>query len=717
LWNGDIKQSQDITVGDTLIGDDGTVRTVTKITNGRKQMYKVKQNNGIDYTVTKDHILSLRCGSHKSMFWNKTKQRWVVKWIDLTSMNLKSRFFDTEQEANDYKNSITDIDVIDCSVDDYIKFPKNVKDRLYGFKGSCVKWPSKKVIFDPYIMGLWLGDGNKDGSGFSCADLRIINSWQKWCLLNDAEIVHTGQYNYSIRRNGYKSNSRINVYGDTSVYSCKACISHKEVYNRAPSLACASIDEINRLLVGDETLEQYLTLGASKEQLADLNDRDLLMETLKLKIQLYPSKCGSVHTNPLRDAVKFYDLYNSKDIPINYIVNDETTRLEILAGFLDSDGCIQANNFIITQSGVNKNIINKLDYLCKSLGLHTKITKIPNGLKLYISGDTHRIPVRLGRKKAEPRKSHNKNGRKCADLSRTKIDVELLGEDEYYGWEVDGNNRFVLEDFTVVHNCNNQQFLNGNHWMNGMKEWDNVTIVDTIVPLEVDDKLFLFCPYVPNGRFEEALDTYEGDWKDASCIFAHQEFRGCKMGAIISIDGDNWKESYPHVISGHIHSRQKIQDNVYYPGSAMQHAFGESTKNIIAYVEFNEDRDYILDEVDLKLPRKRIVYKEVEDMEEYEPPAESKDKIKVTISGNYEQFKAFKKTKKYKNLIKKGAKIVFKPKKLKTDKAALPEVEQESDFRVILAKLINHEKDEYLFQVYEHMVNGKIISEDDVLFL
>jgi DNA repair exonuclease SbcCD nuclease subunit len=264
---------------------------------------------------------------------------------------------------------------------------------------------------------------------------------------------------------------------------------------------------------------------------------------------------------------------------------------------------------------------------------------------------------------------------------------------------------------------NNQQFLTQNHWMNGMKEWDNVTIVDTVVPLEVDDKLFLFCPYVPNGRFVEALDTYEGDWTDASCIFAHQEFHGCKMGAITSIDGDKWKESYPHVISGHIHSKQKIQENVYYTGSAMQHAFGESTKNIIAYVEFDNDTDYSLDEVDLNLPRKRIVYKEVEDMEEYEPPAESKDKIKVTITGNYEQFKAFKKTKKYKNLIKKGAKIVFKPKKLKTDKKSLPEMEQESDFRVILAKLVNHEKDVYLFQVHENVVNGKNISEDDVMFL
>lgn len=263
---------------------------------------------------------------------------------------------------------------------------------------------------------------------------------------------------------------------------------------------------------------------------------------------------------------------------------------------------------------------------------------------------------------------------------------------------------------------NNQQYLNENHWMNGMKEWGNVTIVDTVKSLKVNDELFMFVPYVPNGRFEEALDTSSEDWRTASAIFAHQEFYGCKMGAIVSVDGDKWNEKYPYVVSGHIHKKQQIQENVYYTGSAMQHAFGESEKNIIAYLEF-KDGNHHLTEIDLELPRKRIVYKEVEDMEEYETPEETNDKIKVTLSGNYEQFKAFKKTKKYKTLIKKGAKIVFKPKKIKNENKDVPEIENESDFRVILAKLVKHEKDPYLFQVHESVVNGKTISEDDVMFL
>ena len=227
--------------------------------------------------------------------------------------------------------------------------------------------------------------------------------------------------------------------------------------------------------------------------------------------------------------------------------------------------------------------------------------------------------------------------------------------------------RDIAPTYSIVGNhdaTSNQIYLSDNHWMNGMKEWENTTVVDKIVCDKINGKKFVFAPYVYPGRFEEALNTLEGEkWNDADCIFAHQEFKGCKMGAIISEEGDKWPLDYPDVVSGHIHSRQIIQDNIYYTGSAMQHAFGESEKNIIAFLTFTEGEDgYHREEIDLDLPRKRIVYKDVKDMDDYEV-IESRDKIKVTLSGSSEEFKSFKKTNKYKEIVDKGVKIVFKHKK------------------------------------------------------
>jgi DNA repair exonuclease SbcCD nuclease subunit len=280
--------------------------------------------------------------------------------------------------------------------------------------------------------------------------------------------------------------------------------------------------------------------------------------------------------------------------------------------------------------------------------------------------------------------------------------------------------REIAPTYVLVGNhdmINHVQFLTSNHWLNGMKEWENVVIVDKVKTLSVNGDLYVFCPYVPNGRFEEALNTCDVDWKESSCIFAHQEFYGCSMNAITSVEGDRWGEEYPNIISGHIHVKQKIQNNIYYPGSMLQHSFGESSKNIIAIVTFNDNTDYILEEVDLKLPRKKTIHTTIEDIDdnEYEL-SDTGDKLKITISGVYEQFKSFRKTNKYKKMIKSGIKVVFKPKKISLENAD-DTMSNESNFKDVLSLLINKEKSPYLTQIYEEIINDKIMSPNDIIFI
>jgi len=249
-----------------------------------------------------------------------------------------------------------------------------------------------------------------------------------------------------------------------------------------------------------------------------------------------------------------------------------------------------------------------------------------------------------------------------------------------------------------------------------MKEWNNIVIVDVVVSFTIRNEKFIFVPFVPPGRFEEALDTLDDTWTDASCIFAHQEIAGCKMGAIISIEGDKWTLDKPQIISGHIHSKQTPQANVYYPGSALQHAFGESETNIIPCLTF-EGKRYDIDEVDLLLPRKKIVYMDVESIENYILPDEATDKIKITVSGNYDEFKALKKTKKYKDITSNGVTIVFKQRNVNRV-VVKDEVDGcDSDFHSVLERLVCNQKNPYLYKTYEMIVNNKEQMIDDIFFL
>ncbi len=75
--------------------------------------------------------------------------------------------------------------------------------------------------------------------------------------------------------------------------------------------------------------------------------------------------------------------------------------------------------------------------------------------------------------------------------------------------------------------------------------------------------IYIFPPFVIyyNFIFFNIIDNEW--WKNVNCIFAHQEFYGCKMGAIESIEGDKWDHSFPLVIRGHIHSEQRPQKNIF----------------------------------------------------------------------------------------------------------------------------------------------------------
>ena len=154
--------------------------------------------------------------------------------------------------------------------------------------------------------------------------------------------------------------------------------------------------------------------------------------------------------------------------------------------------------------------------------------------------------------------------------------------------------------------------------------------------------------------------------------------------------------------------------------------FGESERNIIAFVTITGS-SYEKEEVDLKLPRKKIVYIDIEDIDKYPVPC-GNDTIKLTVSGSYDQFKATKKTEVYRRLVESGVKVIFKPKKQKKTREetnqegevveVIDEVQSSgTDFTTILSSMIMDVKNPYLVQAYDLVVNNKETDLEDVIFL
>lgn len=126
---------------------------------------------------------------------------------------------------------------------------------------------------------------------------------------------------------------------------------------------------------------------------------------------------------------------------------------------------------------------------------------------------------------------------------------------------------------------NPSRYLPENHPFKVMT-WSGVpslTIVDR--PMKINNVMFV--PYVPPGSFQRALEE-EGGIDGVGLIFAHQEFRGCRMGRIVSESGDPWPMDgfgkHPYIVSGHIHDYQKVGENIMYTGTPIQVNFGEGEK-------------------------------------------------------------------------------------------------------------------------------------------
>lgn len=161
------------------------------------------------------------------------------------------------------------------------------------------------------------------------------------------------------------------------------------------------------------------------------------------------SRAENVVTRALRDL----GVVGNKHVPLVYATGSRQQRLELLAGIVDTDGHLDSNCYEVVS--VLKQLADGVAYVARSLGLAAYVYPCTKGIKstgfsgayyrVRISGDIDTVPVRLDRRRAAER-------RQIKNVLNTGITVTPLGEGDYYGFEIDGDRRFLLGDFTVTHN-------------------------------------------------------------------------------------------------------------------------------------------------------------------------------------------------------------------------------------------------------------------------
>ena len=149
----------------------------------------------------------------------------------------------------------------------------------------------------------------------------------------------------------------------------------------------------------------------------------------------------------------------NKHIPDIYKINDRQTRLELLAGIIDTDGsyCDNSKGYDIIQK--NKVLADDILFVARSLGFSANMSQCEKSCmykgekktgtyyRMHLSGDNlSSIPVKCPRKMARSERVINK------DSMVMGITIEPRGWGKYYGFELDKNHKYLLGDFTITHN-------------------------------------------------------------------------------------------------------------------------------------------------------------------------------------------------------------------------------------------------------------------------
>ena len=218
------------------------------------------------------------------------------------------------------------------------------------------------------------------------------------------------------------------------------------------------------LLLGDGNMK-YSNIGITTMDKEIIDEIYNQANKLNLKIRItgiINSKASTYHfsdkfrhmNNELMNMIKSNDLYGKssgdKFIPNSYLFNGKQNRLSVLAGLLDTDGSKgRDNNYdYISKS---KQLANDITFLSRTLGFRATMTECKKGCQTGAVGTYYRvsiccneniIPVRLERKKSQPRKQ-----KKNVRVFGFNIE-ETFGD--FIGLSVGGDNTYINNECFVV---------------------------------------------------------------------------------------------------------------------------------------------------------------------------------------------------------------------------------------------------------------------------
>jgi hypothetical protein len=185
------KNIEEIKVGDCVIVEGSKKMRVVKTCNGIDELFLVKQKYNKDYIVNSKHRLYLE-------------------------YRPSSGYINTNGKRKDY-NKLSIMTPVE-----YLSMSKSKQRLTYGLKSLGIDLDEKELPIDPYLLGLWLGDGYSSSVKFICnkqEDIEIYQYLYSYAKINNLKITE-GKSNslkcitlsLSNSNNRWNKNSILNIF-------------------------------------------------------------------------------------------------------------------------------------------------------------------------------------------------------------------------------------------------------------------------------------------------------------------------------------------------------------------------------------------------------------------------------------------------------------------------------------------------------------------------
>ncbi|HTQ47464.1 MAG TPA: Hint domain-containing homing endonuclease, partial [Polyangiaceae bacterium] len=159
MFDGSIKKVEQVEVGDVLMGPDSGPRYVKSVCAGREALYRIVPVKGEPYVVNESHILSLK---------------------------------QTRQSVRHPAPCMQGGRVCNLAVREFLGKSERFRANWKGYRVG-VEFPARAEPPEPYMLGVWLGDGCSNAFGITTADAEIVSEIRDFATRHSLKIRVSAQ--------------------------------------------------------------------------------------------------------------------------------------------------------------------------------------------------------------------------------------------------------------------------------------------------------------------------------------------------------------------------------------------------------------------------------------------------------------------------------------------------------------------------------------------